>query len=91
MLREVGLVDVRDEGRRRVYRLKGHPLKPIHDWVKEYERTWTEQSSASRAARRRSPRSAAASAAATPNDSHVTTIRRPMLMGEVIPQREQRP
>src|ERR1700684_4568925 len=37
VLREVGLVDVRDEGRQRMYRLNGHPLKPIHDWVKNYE------------------------------------------------------
>ena len=38
-----GLVDVRDEGRQRLYRLNGHALKPIHDWVKNYERTWTER------------------------------------------------
>ncbi|MGZ8601804.1 MAG: ArsR/SmtB family transcription factor [Actinomycetota bacterium] len=43
VLREVGLVDVRDEGRQRIYRLNGHPLKPIHDWVKNYERTWDER------------------------------------------------
>src|SRR5262245_29481304 len=43
VLREVGAVDVRDEGRQRVYRLNGHALKPIHDWVKPYERTWTER------------------------------------------------
>ena len=43
VLREVGLVDVRDDGRRRLYRLNGHPLKPIHDWVKSYERLWTER------------------------------------------------
>lgn len=43
VLREVGLVDVREEGRRRVYRLNGSPLKPIHDWVKNYERAWSEQ------------------------------------------------
>ena len=40
VLREVGLVDVREEGRQRMYRLNGQPLKSIHDWVKEYERTW---------------------------------------------------
>ncbi len=40
VLREVGLVDVRDEGRQRLYRLNGRALKPIHDWVKQYERTW---------------------------------------------------
>jgi DNA-binding transcriptional ArsR family regulator len=43
VLREVGAVDVRDEGRRRLYRLNGSALKPIHDWVKDYERTWSER------------------------------------------------
>jgi DNA-binding transcriptional ArsR family regulator len=43
VLREVGAVDVRDEGRQRLYRLNGHALKPIHDWVKGYERTWSER------------------------------------------------
>jgi DNA-binding transcriptional ArsR family regulator len=43
VLREVGAVDVRDEGRQRLYRLNGRALKPIHDWVKSYERTWTER------------------------------------------------
>jgi DNA-binding transcriptional ArsR family regulator len=43
VLREVGAVDVRDEGRRRVYRLNGAALKPLHDWVKRYERTWSER------------------------------------------------
>ena len=41
VLREVGAVDVRSEGRQRLYRLNGRALKPIHDWVKEYERTWS--------------------------------------------------
>src|SRR5215207_9497695 len=41
VLREVGAVDVRDEGRQRLYRLNGRALKPIHDWVKKYERTWS--------------------------------------------------
>jgi DNA-binding transcriptional ArsR family regulator len=43
VLREVGLVDVRDEGRQRMYRLNGHPLKPIHDWVKSFEQSWSER------------------------------------------------
>ena len=43
VLREVGAVDVRGEGRRRLYRLNGHALKPIHDWVKDYERSWSER------------------------------------------------
>jgi DNA-binding transcriptional ArsR family regulator len=43
VLREVGAVDVRNEGRRRLYRLNGRALKPIHDWVKDFERTWDER------------------------------------------------
>jgi DNA-binding transcriptional ArsR family regulator len=43
VLREVGAVDVRDEGRQRLYRLNGHALKPIHDWVADYERFWSER------------------------------------------------
>jgi len=43
VLREVGAVDVREEGRQRLYRLNGRALKPIHDWVKDYERSWTER------------------------------------------------
>jgi DNA-binding transcriptional ArsR family regulator len=43
VLREVGAVAMREDGRRRLYRLNGQALKPIHDWVKEYERTWTER------------------------------------------------
>ncbi len=41
VLKEVGLVDVRGDGRRRLYRLEGQALKPIHDWVKSYERSWS--------------------------------------------------
>jgi DNA-binding transcriptional ArsR family regulator len=43
VLREVGAVDVRHEGRQRLYRLNGNALKPIHDWVKPYERSWSER------------------------------------------------
>lgn len=43
VLREVGVVDVREEGRHRLYRLDGSALKPIHDWVARFERTWEER------------------------------------------------
>jgi DNA-binding transcriptional ArsR family regulator len=43
VLREVGVVDVRDEGRQRLYSLNAPALKPIHDWVKDYERLWAER------------------------------------------------
>ena len=43
VLREVGAVEVREDGRQRLYRLNGRALKPIHDWVAAYERTWSER------------------------------------------------
>jgi DNA-binding transcriptional ArsR family regulator len=41
VLREVGVVEVRDQGRQRIYRVNGRALKPIHDWVNGYERLWS--------------------------------------------------
>ena len=41
VLRDVNLVDRRDDGRRRVYRLNGEGLRPIHDWVRRYEQSWS--------------------------------------------------
>ncbi|MGO1052062.1 ArsR/SmtB family transcription factor [Crossiella sp. CA198] len=43
VLREVGLVEVREEGRQRLYRMNGQPLRPIHDWVRRYEQLWEER------------------------------------------------
>jgi DNA-binding transcriptional ArsR family regulator len=43
VLREVGLVDVREDGRHRLYRLNGRPLKSIHDWVSNYARAWDDR------------------------------------------------
>jgi DNA-binding transcriptional ArsR family regulator len=43
VLREVGAVDVRKDGRQRLYRINAAALKPIHDWVKDYERLWSER------------------------------------------------
>jgi|SRR5215207_8521510 len=43
VLRDVGVVDVREDGRQRLYRLNGSALKPIHDWVTTFERTWAER------------------------------------------------
>ena len=43
VLREVGAVEVRDQGRQRLYRLNGEALKPIHDWIKPFERSWSER------------------------------------------------
>jgi DNA-binding transcriptional ArsR family regulator len=43
VLRAVGAVEVREQGRQRLYRLNGHALKPIHDWVSSYERFWSQR------------------------------------------------
>jgi DNA-binding transcriptional ArsR family regulator len=43
VLHEVGLVAVREDGRRRLYRLNGRGLRPIHDWVARFERHWEDR------------------------------------------------
>ena len=43
VLRRVGIVSVSRHGRRRMYRLNAEELKPVHDWVKNYESFWTHQ------------------------------------------------
>ncbi len=42
VLRTVGLVRVRGSGQQRLYSLNGECLKPIHDWVTNFERFWNE-------------------------------------------------
>lgn len=43
VLREVGAVAVRDDGRQRLYRVNAGALKPIHDWVRGYEQLWSDR------------------------------------------------
>ena len=43
VLREVDLVEVQGRGRQRIYRLNSQPLRPIHEWVKNYEQLWNER------------------------------------------------
>jgi DNA-binding transcriptional ArsR family regulator len=43
VLRETGLVLVRDDGRQRLYRLNGPALKPIYDWARDFEHLWSER------------------------------------------------
>ena len=43
VLREVGAVRVRDDGRLRFYTVDASALKPLHDWVSNYERMWSER------------------------------------------------
>jgi len=43
VLRTVGIVDVRDDGRRRLYRVNGAALRPVHEWTSTFARTWSER------------------------------------------------
>jgi DNA-binding transcriptional ArsR family regulator len=40
VLRDVGLVDVRRDGRQIFYRTAPEGLKPLHDWTSQFERYW---------------------------------------------------
>jgi DNA-binding transcriptional ArsR family regulator len=43
VLRRVGVVAVKKQGKQRVYRLEAEQLKPVHDWVKAFEELWGHQ------------------------------------------------
>jgi DNA-binding transcriptional ArsR family regulator len=43
VLSEVGLVRCRADGRRRLYRLEPECLRPLREWLVEYERAWHER------------------------------------------------
>jgi DNA-binding transcriptional ArsR family regulator len=43
VLREVGAVQARVEGRQRLYRVNGPALRPVHDWIRDYEQLWSDR------------------------------------------------
>jgi DNA-binding transcriptional ArsR family regulator len=43
VLRKVGVVSVRKRGQQRLYRLEAEELRPVHAWVKTFEKYWTHQ------------------------------------------------
>ena len=43
VLKEVGLVCSRPAGRQRMYRIQADALRPIHDWLKDYEKFWNQR------------------------------------------------
>lgn len=43
ILRRVGLVDMRKDGRERWYRVRGERLREVFDWVAHYEKFWSEK------------------------------------------------
>ena len=43
VLRRVGLVHVRRNGRHRLYRTNADAIRPLHDWAGTFERFWRHQ------------------------------------------------
>src|ERR1700691_3603316 len=43
VLRKVGVVAVHKAGQRRLYRLNPQEVKPVHDWIQNFEQFWTDQ------------------------------------------------
>lgn len=43
VLRDVGLVHVRREGRHMLYRTNAEAIRPLHEWTKTFERFWKHQ------------------------------------------------
>lgn len=43
VLRDVGLVHVRRDGRRVLYRTNAHALRPLYEWAGRFERYWSHQ------------------------------------------------
>ncbi len=43
VLKEVGLVEVRREGRQMLYRVNGMAIRPLWEWTSTFERMWRHQ------------------------------------------------
>jgi DNA-binding transcriptional ArsR family regulator len=43
VLRDVGLVRMRCQGRQKLYRTNAEAIRPLHEWAATFERFWTHQ------------------------------------------------
>jgi DNA-binding transcriptional ArsR family regulator len=43
VLRDVGLVDLRRDGRQKLYRTNADAIRPLHEWTGTFERYWRHQ------------------------------------------------
>jgi DNA-binding transcriptional ArsR family regulator len=43
VLKQVGLVDVRRDGRRMLYRTNAEAIRPLHEWTSTFEKYWRHQ------------------------------------------------
>src|SRR5271170_1036300 len=76
VLRKVGVVAVHKAGQRRLYRLTPQELKPVHNWIQNFERLWTDQlasikEAAELKAQKLSPQLAAHDRAASKQQPHL--------------------
>ena len=46
VLRDAGLVEVRPDGQRRIYRLRPESLEPVSEWLLHRQRVWEQRMSA---------------------------------------------
>jgi DNA-binding transcriptional ArsR family regulator len=67
VLRKVGVVAVTKAGQRRMYRLNPEELKPVHDWISNFERFWTDHLTSIKEAAELKAKQLAAQARATSN------------------------
>ena len=43
VLKDVGLVEARREGRQMIYKLNAMAIRPLHEWISTFERLWKHQ------------------------------------------------
>ncbi len=43
VLKDVGLVEVRREGRQMLYKVNAMAIRPLHEWTSTFERLWNHQ------------------------------------------------
>jgi DNA-binding transcriptional ArsR family regulator len=68
VLRDVGLVRMRCEGRQKLYRTNAEGIRPLHEWASEFEKYWSHQ--LKRVKERAEKRAADRASAANKNSNH---------------------
>src|SRR3984885_10503945 len=76
VLRKVGVVAVHKAGQRRLYRLNPQELKPVHDWIQNFESLWTDHLAGIKEVAERKAKQLAARDRAASNDKPVSKEQR---------------
>jgi DNA-binding transcriptional ArsR family regulator len=72
VLRQVGLVEARRDGRQVLYRTRAQAMRPLHDFTSTFERYWTNQLSRVQAAAERRARQGPLPLTSTGDEHHGT-------------------